>query len=213
MSTFSLKFLAFLIMLVDHIGFLFFPDRVEFRIVGRLAMPLFAFLVAQGYLKTKNLSFYLFRLLFFALLTQPIYYVFLNEGDFPFQQLNILFTFLFSLLLLDLFESQSQWFIFLVFAVTVLSGFRLLEYGLYGIFNVVYFYYLSKNRINFVFIFIFILIQIWGLFETLSIIQPVSILSLFFIALYNNRRGLDDRKLFYWLYPLHLFSFLLFKGG
>jgi hypothetical protein len=213
MSTFVLKFIAFALMVVDHIGFLFFPGSIEFRIIGRLAMPIFAFLIAQGYLKTKNFNFYLFRLLFFASITQPIYHSFLNEGNHSFQQLNILFTFLFSLLLLHLFESKSKWFVFLVIAVAALSGFRLIEYGLYGVFNVFYFYFLAKNRINFMFISIFVFIQIWGMFEMLSIIQPVAMLALFFIALYNERRGLDDRKIFYWLYPLHFFSFLLFKGG
>ena len=43
-----LKLIAMLTMLVDHIGLLFFPEIMAFRIVGRIAMPLFAYGIAQG---------------------------------------------------------------------------------------------------------------------------------------------------------------------
>lgn len=49
-----LKLIAMLTMLVDHIGLLFFPGIIAFRIVGRIAMPLFAYGIAQGYWYTRR---------------------------------------------------------------------------------------------------------------------------------------------------------------
>ena len=49
-----LKLIAMLTMLVDHIGLLFFPEIMAFRIVGRIAMPLFAYGIAQGYWYTRQ---------------------------------------------------------------------------------------------------------------------------------------------------------------
>lgn len=61
MNTDMLKLIAMLTMLVDHIGLLFFPEIMAFRIVGRIAMPLFAYGIAQGYQNhcrfTAGLSF------------------------------------------------------------------------------------------------------------------------------------------------------------
>ena len=49
-----LKLIAMLTMLVDHIGLLFFPGIIVFRIIGRIAMPLFAYGIAQGYWYTRQ---------------------------------------------------------------------------------------------------------------------------------------------------------------
>jgi hypothetical protein len=53
-----LKIIAFSTMAIDHIGAIFFPELLFLRIIGRLAMPLFAFGIAEGYLKTKNIFNY-----------------------------------------------------------------------------------------------------------------------------------------------------------
>lgn len=44
----ALKIIACVTMLIDHIGMMFFPDVVVWRIIGRLSMPLFAFTFAEG---------------------------------------------------------------------------------------------------------------------------------------------------------------------
>ncbi|MFB2921097.1 TraX family protein [Aerosakkonema funiforme] len=48
MTAFQIKVLAALLMLVDHIGAIFFPKIFVLRIVGRLSFPLFAWLIGQG---------------------------------------------------------------------------------------------------------------------------------------------------------------------
>ena len=56
------KILAMLIMLIDHIGMVLFPDIVILRIIGRLAFPIFAYFAAEGCLHTSNIKKYLLRM-------------------------------------------------------------------------------------------------------------------------------------------------------
>ena len=49
-----LKIIACITMLLDHMGFILFPQYPIFRIIGRIAFPIFAFLLAEGCYYTKN---------------------------------------------------------------------------------------------------------------------------------------------------------------
>ena len=53
-SSSTLKLLACLFMLIDHAGLLLFPRYKIFRIIGRLAFPIFAYLIAEGCRYTRN---------------------------------------------------------------------------------------------------------------------------------------------------------------
>ncbi len=70
MSSFQLKMIAVITMLIDHIGAVIFPDIIVLRIIGRLAFPLFAFLITEGYRHTSNFNRYLGRLFIFAIISQ-----------------------------------------------------------------------------------------------------------------------------------------------
>ncbi len=52
-SNFSLKIIACIAMTIDHIGYLLFPNIIVFRIIGRLAFPILAYLIAEGCKYTK----------------------------------------------------------------------------------------------------------------------------------------------------------------
>lgn len=49
-----LKWIGILSMVIDHVGYIFFPEEEWFRSVGRLAFPIFAYLIAEGTLRTSN---------------------------------------------------------------------------------------------------------------------------------------------------------------
>ena len=49
-----LKIIAFVAMVIDHIGTVLFPDYVIFKIIGRIAFPIFSFFVAEGYFYTRS---------------------------------------------------------------------------------------------------------------------------------------------------------------
>ena len=49
-------------MTLDHIGLYFFPNQILFRIIGRIAMPIFVFTLAEGFIHTKSRQKYFMRL-------------------------------------------------------------------------------------------------------------------------------------------------------
>ena len=68
-----LKLIAILSMLIDHVGKLFFPNILFLQIVGRLAFPIFAFFIAEGFYYTRNKVKYFFTILVFAVIAQIPY--------------------------------------------------------------------------------------------------------------------------------------------
>lgn len=66
LSSFWLKILALLTMTIDHLGFLLpnynYDLSVVFRYIGRLALPLFCFMIAEGAIHTKSFKKYALRL-------------------------------------------------------------------------------------------------------------------------------------------------------
>lgn len=126
LNLFTLKLLSALFMAVDHIGALFFPDQLMFRYIGRLAFPIFCYLIANGLFYTRSKIKYLARLLGFALLSQFPFTMMMRIANhhLPFtldsggsifsspsiffavttQTLNALFTLFFGLLALILLD-------------------------------------------------------------------------------------------------------------
>lgn len=74
----GVKLVAIVSMAVDHVGMIFFPSDDVFRVIGRLAMPLFAYLVATGVERTQNRDAYLCRLLALFVCSQFIYGLFVG---------------------------------------------------------------------------------------------------------------------------------------
>lgn len=87
MTSFDIKILAALLMVIDHVGLVFFPDQLIFRYLGRLSFPLFAWLLGQGEKHTRDVYAYLLRIVIWGLVSQPIYVLLFHN-----EQLNILFT-------------------------------------------------------------------------------------------------------------------------
>lgn len=70
MSTFTLKLIAIIAMVIDHVGAIFFPDQLWLRGIGRIAFPIFVFLLVEGLYNTSNIKKYLTRLGIFALISE-----------------------------------------------------------------------------------------------------------------------------------------------
>lgn len=76
MSTFTLKVIAIVSMLIDHIGAVFLSDNkypelyLAARLIGRLAFPIFVFLIVEGFYHTKDIMKYLKRLGIFAIISE-----------------------------------------------------------------------------------------------------------------------------------------------
>ena len=74
--------IAMLTMLIDHIGYIFFPDEQALRAIGRLSFPIYCYALVQGHVHTTNRFKYLLRLSVIAALSQIPYILALNPFGF-----------------------------------------------------------------------------------------------------------------------------------
>lgn len=214
-----LKIIAVISMLIDHIGLFFFGDNSVFRILGRIAFPIFAFFIAEGWKYTRNRKKYVLWLAIFAAISQ-IPYAFL----FEWYKLNILFTFLYSILfivLIELFKKQTKLpellkNLILIISIIILFGllliadvFGLLNYGLIGVLLILNFYFI-KNKIRILTgAFVIILFAVRSiLFDGIvfrSFLSLFALLSIILMLFYNGEKGkLNLKYFFYIFYPSHL---------
>lgn len=120
MSNFNLKILAIVFMTIDHIGF-FLPYGSNIyiiaRVIGRLAFPIFLFLIIEGYKHTSSVKNYMKNLYLFALISAlPFKYAF---GSY----FNVFFTLGTVILMLEVLRinSKSIYNIFILLFFTILS--------------------------------------------------------------------------------------------
>lgn len=115
-----LKIIAIILMVIDHIG-LYLYNQFEcdtyyfLRSIGRIAMPIFAYLIVQGFFYTKNLKNYIFRIFMLGTCTQLILFIlgYINQEYFPIYSiginefLDILYSYTFSLILLAVIDRKK----------------------------------------------------------------------------------------------------------
>jgi hypothetical protein len=100
-----LRIIAIVTMVVDHIGVILYPDIILLHIIGRLAFPLFAYLIVLGVDSTRQPRKYMATLLSFAILSQIPY--FLAFDIQPFERLNILFSLFLSAMTIHFYNKKS----------------------------------------------------------------------------------------------------------
>lgn len=103
MSSFVLKLIAAVTMFIDHAGLLLFPDLEFMRILGRLAFPIYAFCIAEGFRYTKNRKLYFLRVFILGLICQIVYTVVDQQ-----LYLGILIVFSISILLMACLDSFKK---------------------------------------------------------------------------------------------------------
>ena len=151
----SLHVMAMLFMLCDHIWGIGIPGNDWLTCVGRLAFPIFAFMIVEGYFHTKNFKKYLLRLLIFALISEIPFNLMMGSRLFyPIHQ-NVLWSFLISLLLVHWNEKtkkRGKWYLSLLVAVaSVLLAIPLgivtfVDFYQAGILTVLAFYFFRGNK-------------------------------------------------------------------
>ncbi len=100
MSNTTLKIIACVSMLLDHIGYILFPEYIIFRYFGRIAMPIFAFFIGVGCRYTKNKLKYFSQVLLLGVFCQIVYVANdLITGNFDKIYGNILLTFSLSIII------------------------------------------------------------------------------------------------------------------
>ena len=202
-----LKWIAIITMSIDHIGAVLYPEFRFLRWIGRLAFPIFAYLLVLGQQNTRNIKKYFIRLFVFSLISQVPF--FLAIGYEPFESLNIFFTLSFGLLFVYYFKKGSVIAFVPMFASLVLP----FDYGIYGIALIGSMYMLTKNT-KFG---LLLVVLLNALFLVPLSSQVLSLLALPLILLHNNAsltgtmNFSEDftipawRKYFFYVYyPLHL---------
>ena len=215
-------------MTVDHIGLFLFPEAYWMRMVGRLSFFLFAFLIANGAMHTKNIHMYLLRLFAFALISQIPYELIHREIDPAFSGLNIFFTLSAGLLAIMALKTKLLPPVKIVLAVTlaVIAETFEFSYGAYGVLMVVLFFVFFKNYIfsavgqtlNTIWFNTIPFMNDGGLASPyllyqIRFIQPIGLLSLPLIFLYNGQKGPSLKYLFYAFYPVHLLILYFILNG
>ena len=216
----ALKLIAALSMAIDHIGDIFFPGVTIFRIIGRIAMPVFAFFVAEGYAHTHDKKKYLLRLFIFALISEIPFDLALI-GKIGLDHQNIMFTFALAVLGLMVFDritkpdeftgktDLSNIFVGVIFIILLgtLALFLRIDYSFFAVVAVFIFYFL-KDRKH------WIRVTAGAGFLTVTRTMGYYIftfLSLIPLLMYNGQRGKGFKWFFYVFYPGHLLILYLIR--
>ena len=229
-----LRTIAVIFMLSDHIWAtaLSFGDWMTY--IGRMAFPIFAFQIAEGFVHTSNFKKYALRLLGFAVITEIPFNLFYSSRVFtPYHQ-NVLFTLLLGLLAIKVIDGLKKdrslkniaLSVLLLGLILLASVVGFVDYNHYGVLTVIMFYLMRDfpfawlgQLIGMILINIVIFeglvfpVEIFGkTFEIPS--QGFAVFALIPIWLYGNRKGKSSKILqygFYAFYPLHMLVLFLIK--
>lgn len=197
---FTLKMIAIISMLADHIGYIFFPQDMVFRAVGRIAFPIFCFLIIEGFHHTRNHTNYLIRLCIFAIISEiPFDLAFFGTlMDWGHQ--NVFLTLAFGLAAIFCLEEMNTKRIYAIPFVLIFAASYLVhcDYGIGGVLLICMFYLTRETPWMRFILTALILYIFYGSFELYGLIAMV------FITFYNGKRGPQVKMLFYWFYPVHL---------
>jgi hypothetical protein len=222
MNVFILKIIALTTMIIDHYGAIFQGDTMFFRMIGRLAFPIYCFLLVEGYFHTSDVKKYAKRLFIFALISEvPFDLAFYNKLGFVHQ--NIFFTLFIGLAAIYILDNREGKYNFnkntvvliktaVILISCVLATLLSVDYSAIGIIYILVFYF-TRNYDKFKRFITIVPIMLIVNFSA-SIFQQFSLLALPLLYSYNGELGPKNKILqisFYVAYPLHLMIFYIIK--
>lgn len=207
-----IKVVAAVFMVIDHIGFIFFPDVLIWRLIGRLSMPLFAYGIAKGYEHSRQKGTqrkYLFNLALFSVVSQFPFYLMAGEGT------NIGFTWFFSLLLLiatkrgGISHSRTALECLGVFVAAYILD---VDYGIYGVLMPL----AMGSQKGYYKMFLYT-VMLWGLYVLMNgaggMIQIAACAAVPVLAVLKPQDGRIriPKCFFYVFYPAHILILFIIK--
>lgn len=210
----ALKIMASLFMLIDHIAVTLnridagmYPAFLVMRGVGRLAFPLFAFLIVEGFVHTESVGKYLIRLLLSAFISE-VPFDMLNYGTvFYSGHNNVLFTYVIAVCVvwavsyfLKMGTKGMIYMFLLTTAGMAVSFFMKTDYSWRGILLVLVFYVMYDYKPAKYITGTLVLIISGSL---LSFAAPLSFIM---EEMYDGRRGKAPQYVMYAFYPLHMLA-------
>ena len=223
----TLKIIAIILMLLDHLWGTIIPGNQWMTLIGRMAFPIFAFLIVEGFFHTSDLKKYMKRLFIFGLISEiPFNLIYTGSIIFPFHQ-NVMFTLLLGLLIIneiDKIKNNKEIKkkiipILKIFLFLLISIIGFVDYGVTGVLTIVVFYLFRGFKLAWIGQLISLILLYIVFFEGQSVIlnifnheyflplQSIGVLSLIFIWLYNGEKGKNNKLikyLFYSFYPVHM---------
>lgn len=205
----TLKIIAIVSMLTDHTAAVLLEygtaPYTVMRMIGRLAFPIFCFLLVEGFLHTRNVKKYALRLGLFAAISEVPFDLAFTNQPFETGHQNVFFTLLIGLLVLIAwthFNENQPLRILSVVAGCLGAGLLRTDYVFMGVLMIVFFYLYRKQP----------LIRA-GSVEFLNLLmdQWIAGAALLPITFYNGKRGISLKYLFYLFYPVHLIILYLIQ--
>lgn len=197
-------------MLLDHLNYALPKKHDALGTIGRIAFPLFAFQLIEGYSHTRDFNKYALRLAVFALISQYPFRLLMKMSGGSSSTLNIFFTLLMGLLAVrayDVLPCKPAVFAGILIASQIGSLIHV-DYGQWGILLIFALFLTRKQRAHQCIAVIVMallkyssyIISAGGL--TLSAVGVM--LSVIFILLYNGKKGAPVKYLLYAFYPVHI---------
>lgn len=220
----ALKTIAFVTMLIDHTASVLLANMkfavtpmftaagteitwyMILRTIGRIAFPIYCFLLVEGYMHTRDRKKYGMRLLIFAIISE-IPWSLEHTGTLFSTTHNVFFT-LFSglcaIYVYDNFRSDRMKTAVLLIFIFVISMYAKCDYGIKGTGFILFLYLMRENSL------------IRALVGCCFFARPDTVIPAFaFIQLYNGKRGYIKGRvlqyLFYILYPAHMLLLYVLK--
>ena len=210
-SSAVLKYIAMISMLIDHIAasgliFLLFNIAVSMRLyyisrmIGRVAFPIYLFLLVEGFVHTKNTKKYIIRLTLFALMSEVPFDMAFWGGFVNMQHQNVMWSLLICVIMLCGMKKYPDFSVIFVGMGCFAAWFIKSDYEYIGPLAVGCMY-LFRDRV----VYRNISAAIIFAFE------PTAFFSLIPINMYNGKKGKDLKYLFYLFYPAHLLALFFAK--
>ena len=192
-----LELIAMISMCLDHIGLYIFDNNFVLRLIGRLALPIYGYLIIQGKDKTRDINKYIIRLLIIAIISQIPFYLLGNKA------LNVVFTYVAYVGISKLRDKKLR---FISIILLIIISTLIIEYGAYA---VLYLLIIDNGQR---------LLKLIGLNMLYTYIgwtyQGFSLLAYIPIKIYEKYKiRLQDRLRYIYrvFYPLHLLLILFIK--
>lgn len=209
LSGFWLKWIAMVSMLVDHVGMALYPQYLFLRIIGRLAFPIYCFLLVEGAVHTSHKKRYLGRLFLFALLSEIPFDLLVSGQLFCLDYQNVFFTLLLGLLAVFALErwKASGYGAVISLLLVLLAWFARTDYGGGGVIIILLFYLFRRQQLLKTVSFATATVLLYGG------LQNYAILSMGPVLCYNGERGPRVKYFFYVFYPAHLLVLYWLKNS
>ena len=212
MSQNQIKWLAAILMLIDHIGFML--EAEPMRIIGRLSFPMFAWVLAQNWKRRKpssNAKALITRLLLFGIIAQLPYMIFSNKLD-----LNILISFaLVVITFTQIHKAQANKKIVIMILGLVAAQLWGVDYGWYAVACPLIMLNL-KGKGNRTWWISWILMNTIYAATSGYFLQLFAILTPLILAYHNPARNRKptaiEKRFFYYFYPIHLAGLAALKA-